>query len=69
MAILAFALLLISITKILLVICCKNKLEIKRIIDSHSIIVDSPPGMLAALLTIDGLIGLFCSIYLLTVVL
>lgn len=69
MAILAFILLLISIAKLLLVLSCRNTLEVKRLIDETSLKVDTPPNLLTAILTADGLVGLFCSLYLLTVVL
>lgn len=69
MAILAFILLLISITKLLLVVSCKNTLQVKKLSDGSSLNVDVYPNTFPALLTADGLVGLFCSIYLLTVVL
>ena len=69
MAIIAFILLIISLSKLFLVISLNNKLEIKELVYNTPILVNIPPGFLTAIITADGLIGLICSLFLLTVVL
>lgn len=69
MAIIAFLLLIISLSKLFLVVSSNNKMEVKELINDTPILVDVPPGTLAAIITADGLIGLICSLFLLTVAL
>lgn len=69
MAIIAFLLLIISLSKLFLVVSSNNKMEVKELINETPILVDIPPGILSAIITADGLIGLICSLFLLTVAL
>lgn len=69
MAIIAFLLLIISLSKLFLVVSSNNKMEVKELINETPILVDVPPGTLPAIITADGLIGLICSLFLLTVAL
>ena len=69
MAIIAFILLIISLSKLFLVISLNNKLEIKELVYNTPILVNTLPELLTAIITADGLIGLICSLFLLTVVL
>lgn len=69
MAIIAFLLLIISLNKLFLVVSSNNKMEVKELINETPILVDVSPGTLAAIITADGLIGLICSLFLLTVAL
>lgn len=69
MAIIAFLLLIISLSKLFLVVSSNNKMEVKKLINETPILVDVPPGTLSAIITADGLIGLICSLFLLTVAL
>ena len=69
MAIIAFILLIISLSKLFLVISLNNKLEIKELVYNTPILVNTLPELLTAIITVDGLIGLICSLFLLTVVL
>lgn len=69
MAIIAFLLLIISLSKLFLVVSSNNKMEVKELINDIPILVDVPPGTLSAIITADGLVGLICSLFLLTVAL
>ena len=69
MAIIAFILLIISLSKLFLVISLNNKLEIKELVYNTPILVNTLPELLTAIITVDGLIGLTCSLFLLTVAL
>ena len=69
MAIIAFILLIISLSKLFLVISLNNKLEIKELVYNTPILVNTLPELLTAIITVDGLIGLICSLFLLTVAL
>lgn len=69
MAIIAFLLLIISLSKLFLVISSNNKVEVKELVNETPILVDVPPRTLAVIITVDGLIGLICSLFLLTVAL
>lgn len=69
MAIIAFILLIISLSKLFLVISLNNKLEIKELVYNTPILVNTLPELLTAIITADGLIGLICSLFLLTVAL
>lgn len=69
MTIIAFILLIISLSKLSLVISSNNQLEIKELVYNTPILVNIPPGLLTAIITADGLIGLICSLFLLTVAL
>ena len=69
MTIIAFILLIISLSKLFLVISLNNKLEIKELVYNTPILVNTLPELLTAIITADGLIGLICSLFLLTVVL
>ena len=66
MPFIAFALLIISLIKLILIASFNNNLEIKELIYNTPISVNTPPILIYALITIDGLIGLICSVYLLT---
>lgn len=69
MAIIAFLLLIISLSKLFLVVSSNNKMEVRELVNDIPILVDVPPGTLSAIITADGLIGLICSLFLLTVAL
>ena len=69
MAIIAFILLIISLSKLSLVISSDNQLEIKELVYNTPILVNTLPELLTAIITADGLIGLICSLFLLTVAL
>ena len=69
MAIIAFILLIISLSKLFLVISLNNKLEIKELVYNTPILVNTLPELLTGIITVDGLIGLICSLFLLTVAL
>ena len=69
MAIIAFLLLIISLSKLFLVVSSNNKMEVRELVNDTPILVDVPPGTLSAIITADGLIGLICSLFLLTVAL
>ena len=69
MAIIAFLLLIISLSKLFLVVSSNNKMEVRELVNDIPILVDVPPGTLSAIITADGLVGLICSLFLLTVAL
>ena len=69
MAIITFLLLIISLSKLSLVVFLNNKLEIKELVYNIPILVNTLPELLTAIITVDGLIGLICSLFLLTVAL
>lgn len=69
MAIIAFLLLIISLSKLFLVVSSNNKMEVRELVNDIPIFVDVPPGTLSAIITADGLVGLICSLFLLTVAL
>lgn len=69
MAIIAFILLVISLSKLFLVISSNNQLEVKELVYNTPVLVNAPPGLAGAILTANGLIGLICSVFLLTVIL
>ena len=69
MAIIAFLLLIISLSKLFLVVSSNNKMEVRELVNDIPILVNVPPGTLSAIITADGLVGLICSLFLLTVVL
>ena len=69
MAIIAFILLIISLSKLLLVVYFNNQLEVRELIYNTPILVNTSPRLLHAIITADGLVGLICSLFLLTVVL
>ena len=69
MAIITFLLLIISLSKLSLVVSLNNKLEIKELVYNTPILVNILPELLTAIITVDGLIGLICSLFLLTVAL
>ena len=69
MAIIAFLLLIISLSKLFLVVSSNNKMEVRELVNDTPILVDVPPRTLSAIITADGLIGLICSLFLLTVAL
>ena len=70
MAIIAFILLIISLSKLLLVISSNNQLEVKELVHNIPILVNIPPPiLLASIITIDGFISLICSLFILTIIL
>ena len=69
MAIIAFLLLIISLSKLFLVVSSNNKMEVRELVNDIPILVNVPPGTLSAIITADGLVGLICSLFLLTVAL
>ena len=69
MAIIAFILLIISLSKLLLVVYFNNQLEVRELIYNTPILVNTSPRLLYAIITADGLVGLICSLFLLTVAL
>lgn len=69
MAIIAFLLLIISLSKLFLVVSSNNKMEVRELVNDIPILVNVPPVTLSAIITADGLVGLICSLFLLTVAL
>ena len=69
MAIIAFILLIISLSKILLLVYFNNQLEVRELIYNTPILANTLPELLTAIITADGLVGLICSLFLLTVAL
>ena len=64
MYVLAFLLLIVSLSKLLLAMS-SNKMEIKELVYNSPVFVNVPPGTISAIITIDGLLGLMCSLFLL----
>lgn len=64
MYILGFFLLISSITKLLLVFS-SAKMEVKELAYRTSILVNVPSGTFAGIVSIDGIIGLICSLFIL----
>lgn len=64
MYILAFLLLIVSLSKLLLAMFF-NKMEIKKLVYNSPVFVNVPPGTLSAIITLDGLLGFICSLFLL----
>ena len=62
MYILAFILLIVSVLKLILA-TSTNKMEMKELIYNSPMLVNLPPGTLSAIITIDGLIELLCSLF------
>ena len=66
MTIIDFILLIISLSKLSLVISSNNQLEMKELVYNTPILVNIPPGLLTAIITADGLVGLLCSLLIIT---
>lgn len=64
MYVLAFLLLIVSLSKLLLAMS-SNKMEMKELVYNSPVFVNVPPGTVSAIITIDGLLGLMCSLFLL----
>lgn len=66
MTIIAFILLIISLSKLSLVISSNNQLEMRELVYNTPILVNIPPGLLTTIITADGLVGLLCSLLIIT---
>lgn len=64
MYVLALLLLIVSLSKLLLAMS-SNKMEMKELVYNSPVFVNIPPGTLSAIITLDGLLGLMCSLFLL----
>lgn len=64
MYILGFFLLISSITKLLLV-ASSTRMEVKELAYRTPILVNIPPRMFTGIVSVDGLIGLICSLFIL----
>lgn len=67
MFILAFLLLIISLSKLFLAISLSNQVEVKKLIDNLSIPIDTLSISILAIIVADGLIGLICSLFILVI--
>lgn len=64
MYVLAFLLLIVSLSKLFLAMS-SNKMEMKELVYNSPVFVNVPPGTISAIITIDGLLELICSLFLL----